>query len=97
MIYKHFLLAATLVLSSCPVFAAPAGDSLDRDYGGELTRPQPVEPADALATFTVQPPFRMELVAAEPLVRDPLRWPSTSPAASTSSKCAAIRSSARNT
>lgn len=71
MIYKHFLSAAALVLCSAPIVAAPAGDSLDRDYGGELTRPQAVEPADALGTFTVQPGYRMELVAAEPLVRDP--------------------------
>lgn len=38
----------------------------------ELPRFAPVEPADALATFTVKPGFRLEIVAAEPLVRDPI-------------------------
>ena len=38
----------------------------------ELTRFAPVEPGAALGTFAVKPPFRMELVAAEPLVHDPV-------------------------
>ncbi|MBK9138801.1 MAG: c-type cytochrome [Verrucomicrobia bacterium] len=38
----------------------------------ELPRFPPVEPAEALATFVVKPGFRVELVAAEPLVRDPI-------------------------
>lgn len=38
----------------------------------ELPRFAPVEPTNALATFTVKPGFRLELVAAEPLVRDPI-------------------------
>lgn len=72
MMYAHALpLAAWIVCCSAALAAPPVKDSLDRDYGNELVRPPAVEPADALATFTVQPGYRMELVAAEPLVRDP--------------------------
>lgn len=47
-------------------------DSADKDYSEELVRIPPTEPVDALSTFQVHPDFRMELVAAEPLVRDPI-------------------------
>src|SRR5438067_3213603 len=47
-------------------------DSLDRDYAGELPRIPPTEPADALKKFHVAPGFRIEQVAAEPLVADPV-------------------------
>lgn len=42
------------------------------DYGAELPRIPPTEPADALKTFRVVPGFRIEQAAAEPLVRDPI-------------------------
>jgi len=38
----------------------------------DLPRVPPKEPAEALKTFRVRPGFRMELVAAEPLVVDPV-------------------------
>ena len=38
----------------------------------ELPRTPPVEPAQALSTFKVRPGFHLELVAAEPLVIDPI-------------------------
>jgi putative membrane-bound dehydrogenase-like protein len=38
----------------------------------QLPRLPPVEAAEALRTFKVRPGFRIELVAAEPLVRDPI-------------------------
>lgn len=47
-------------------------DSVDRDYSDELPRSKPVEPEDALSTFEVADGFRMELVAAEPDVVDPV-------------------------
>jgi putative membrane-bound dehydrogenase-like protein len=50
----------------------PAKDSIDRDYAAELPRLPPKEPADALQTFSVAPGFRIEQVAAEPLVTDPV-------------------------
>jgi len=34
--------------------------------------PPPLSPQDALKTFTMPPGYRLELVAAEPLVRDPI-------------------------
>jgi putative membrane-bound dehydrogenase-like protein len=52
--------------------AAQTKDLLDRDYGGELPRIAPTEPVDALKTFRVAPGFRIEQVAAEPLVTDPV-------------------------
>src|SRR6186997_146017 len=47
-------------------------DSLDRDYAGELPRIAAKEPVEALQTFSVAPGFRIEQVAAEPLVADPV-------------------------
>ncbi len=47
-------------------------DSVDRDYSAELPRIKPVEPKQALATFKVAKGFRIEQVAAEPLVTDPI-------------------------
>src|SRR6185437_7775065 len=44
----------------------------EADYSGELPRIPPVEPDDALKTFRVQPGFRVEQLAAEPLVSDPV-------------------------
>ncbi|MEO1994455.1 MAG: hypothetical protein ABGZ17_04190 [Planctomycetaceae bacterium] len=35
-------------------------------------RVPPTEPSQALQTFRLQPGFRMELVACEPLIRDPV-------------------------
>jgi putative membrane-bound dehydrogenase-like protein len=43
-----------------------------QDYKDELPRLKPTEPADALATFRTAPGVRLELVAAEPLVVDPI-------------------------
>ncbi|MDZ4779068.1 MAG: PVC-type heme-binding CxxCH protein [Planctomycetia bacterium] len=42
------------------------------DFAAELVRVPPLAPADALASFEVQPPFQLELVATEPLVNDPV-------------------------
>jgi putative membrane-bound dehydrogenase-like protein len=42
------------------------------DFGSELPRIPPHEPADALKTFQTLPGFKMEQVAAEPLVHSPV-------------------------
>ncbi|HEY2839364.1 MAG TPA: PVC-type heme-binding CxxCH protein [Pirellulales bacterium] len=42
------------------------------DLKSELPRIKPVEPADAIGTFQVQPGYKIELIAAEPLVTDPV-------------------------
>ena len=38
----------------------------------DLPRIEPTEPSDALGTFTVKEGFTLEIVAAEPLVVDPV-------------------------
>ena len=53
--------------------AADAPTSVDdEDFSAELPRIPPVEPRDAVGTFVVAPGFHVELVAAEPLVQDPI-------------------------
>ena len=47
-------------------------DSADKDYRAELAAIPPKEPAEALKTFRLRPGFRIELVAAEPLLRSPV-------------------------
>ena len=47
-------------------------DSVDRDYTSELPRIPPVEAKDAMSTFTIADGFRIEQVAAEPTVVDPI-------------------------
>ncbi len=44
----------------------------DQDFGDELPRIPPHEPAAALSTFKTLPGFRIEQVAAEPLVHSPV-------------------------
>lgn len=70
----RYLFAATFVALAAIANAQdnPEGDSIDRDYAEQLPRIAPTEPADAPATFEVKPGFRMELIAAEPLVKDPI-------------------------
>jgi putative membrane-bound dehydrogenase-like protein len=58
--------------SSATLAQQPATDSLDRDYAVELPRIPPTEPSEALAKFHVAPGFRIEQVAAEPLLADPV-------------------------
>jgi len=50
----------------------PLGDSLTKDYSTEVELIPPTEPRDAEATFEVEPGFHIDLVAAEPLVMDPV-------------------------
>jgi putative membrane-bound dehydrogenase-like protein len=45
---------------------------LQQDYKDELPRLKPTEAADAIKTFALQPGYRIELVAAEPLVASPV-------------------------
>jgi putative membrane-bound dehydrogenase-like protein len=57
-------------LSSCG-FAAETS-SKSAAYGKELPRVPPRSPEKSIAAMTLQPGFRVELVAAEPLVHDPV-------------------------
>jgi len=72
------LLALNSRAAAAPPAAQPTAASAKEkapaplDLKSELPRVQPVAPADALATFQVQPGYRLELIAAEPLVTDPV-------------------------
>jgi putative membrane-bound dehydrogenase-like protein len=73
----HFWRITALVLALA-LFASTErsdvsrGDEPKDDFSAELPRIPPVEPSAALATFQVAPGFRIEQVAAEPLVIDPV-------------------------
>ncbi|MCA9133243.1 MAG: c-type cytochrome, partial [Planctomycetales bacterium] len=49
-------------------------DSAEKDYSSELPRLPPKSPEEAVGTFDVQDGFRVELVASEPLVVDPIAF-----------------------
>ena len=73
------LFIATVSLTFCGIELIPTAthaqqpkEELKQDYSKELPRIPPKKPADALKTFRTRPGFRVELVAAEPLVRDPI-------------------------
>lgn len=70
--FLTFFAACSIATVATLVADEPPKDSLDRDYGGELPRISPTEPDKALATFQVAPGFKLEQVAAEPLVADPV-------------------------
>ena len=54
------------------VLCCGAAGSDGIDYSTDLPRVPPTEPGDAIETFTVAPGFRVDLVAAEPLVNSPV-------------------------
>ena len=70
------LYLATLLLLGISVVtttaADPEQDSVERDYSKQLPRIKPLEPAAALNSFQLQPGFRIEQAASEPLVVDPI-------------------------
>lgn len=67
--YLFYTLCCGVLFSSL-LYAAD--DSLDRNYAEELPRIAPLEPDQVAASFEVHPGFEMQLVAAEPLVHDPI-------------------------
>ncbi len=69
MVRGIFLLATVVAALGA---MAQETDSVHRDYSAELPRVRPLEPADALKSFKIHPGFHIELVAAEPLVFDPI-------------------------
>ncbi len=70
---RLFLTLLVLVFNAANRSSAeePA-DSPERDYSQELPRIPPTPPQSAISTFQVAPGFRLEQVAAEPLVADPV-------------------------
>lgn len=69
-----FVLLTAAAITVAAAFAPPKSkkERLNKDFSAELPRVPAKEPADAVASFQVRPGFRMELVASEPLVRDPV-------------------------
>ncbi len=66
------LLLTALALTGLTTFASPPPASAQNDFADQLPRIAPLEPADALKSFKLLPGFRIELVAAEPDVVDPV-------------------------
>lgn len=65
--------ALALGVSADETESPPASsDSVERDYSNELPRIDPLEPTEALESFELRPGFRLEQVAAEPLLADPV-------------------------
>jgi putative membrane-bound dehydrogenase-like protein len=50
----------------------PVAAAVEKSIAEELTRVAPLEPAAALKSFSVVPGFRVEQVAAEPLIHSPI-------------------------
>jgi len=69
--FAGVLLVAFLSVNTMPL-QADERDPLKQNYKDELPRIEPVAPAAALQTFQVADGFRLELVAHEPLVVDPI-------------------------
>src|SRR3954447_19818829 len=74
------MMRSTVIIFACAAIflmapkgiAQPPKDSPDRDYAAELPRIAAKEPAQGLGPFRVAPGFKIEQVAAEPLVADPV-------------------------
>jgi len=64
--------AATTPAATAPAAKPTNEELLNQDFKSKLPRIAPTEPADALKTFTVAPGFKIEQVAAEPLVNSPV-------------------------
>ncbi|MEM7317107.1 MAG: PVC-type heme-binding CxxCH protein, partial [Planctomycetota bacterium] len=65
--------ASILILVGSTGFGQ-SDDSLDKDYSGELPRFEPLSPKQAIESMKVLDGFRVELVASEPLVVDPIAF-----------------------
>ena len=52
--------------------SSSAQDSIDKNYKSELARIPPREPNEAISLFELDANLKIELIAAEPLVMDPV-------------------------
>jgi putative membrane-bound dehydrogenase-like protein len=67
---QRFTLFLPLALAASLAFGAEPAN--EKDYRVELPRIPPRSPVEALKSFQIRPGFRVELVAAEPLVQSPV-------------------------
>jgi putative membrane-bound dehydrogenase-like protein len=76
-IMKQVIFLVALMLTSLAAYY-PAGapekpaPAREKDYADQLPRIKPLEPGEALKSFQTRPGFRIDLVAAEPLLRSPV-------------------------
>ncbi len=70
--FPPMLIRVALALSFAVIGATLHAEEQEGDFKGELPRIAPVEPSDALETLVVAPGFKIELVAHELLVMDPI-------------------------
>ncbi len=71
---RNLLLILFLLLDLACLAAAQQPDTPDKDYSAELPRIAPLSPADSAKQFDVVDGFDVKLVAAEPLVFDPVAF-----------------------
>src|SRR5690606_9284727 len=65
-------LASSVLLLALPLGGTVADDEVVAEAARTLQRVPPMAPEASLEAFDVPDGFRLELVAAEPLVRDPV-------------------------
>src|SRR5262245_55266575 len=72
--FRSLLLAPLLVAAVAWTFPDPGQGPprADPNYASELPYIPPQSPADSLKAFRLRPGFRIELVAAEPLLASPV-------------------------
>ncbi len=70
----RWLIASTLCLVGLQAACAQTPPAAEADYSSELPRIAPLTTEEEQKTFQLQPGFRIELVAAEPLVKSPVAY-----------------------
>jgi hypothetical protein len=71
------LTVVVVICVGCSISALgqePGADSVDKDYAAELPRIAPLSPEESQKQFEILDSFRIELVASEPLVVDPVAF-----------------------
>ncbi|MCA9191578.1 MAG: c-type cytochrome [Planctomycetales bacterium] len=61
-------------VAHCQDNSTDQADSADKDYSGELPRIPPLTPQEEWKSFEISPGFEAQLIAAEPLTRDPIAF-----------------------
>jgi putative membrane-bound dehydrogenase-like protein len=73
---RHWILGLTLIHGHSLAWSQTSDppDTPDKDYSAELPRIAPLSPEDEYKSFEILDGFEVELVAAEPLVFDPIAF-----------------------